>query len=593
MIDRFRETVKLILPEFYPKTPGRLNPYFTFADYRKIWVIGITLLTATALVPLAVATFTYYQLVQRSVDSELIFRTERVASNARRAVTFFFEEHLDALKFTVNEIGFDRLTDADHLVDVLKNLRLGFGGLTDLSVIADTGLQITYAGPFKLEGKNYGNQLWFKECKQHNYYVSETFHGYRNVPHMIIAVKGFRPDGSFFILRATLETERLFQTLTAYEPGTHADIFLTNRSFVLQTPSTYYGNIFEKMSLPPLDYSRKTQTVMSVDNQQQPIIMGYAFITTKLTDTPFILMVVKQKAGMLGVFLALRSNINRVVGFGTLAIVVVVTVLCTIMVNMLFRADRSKAETMVLMEQNNRLASIGQLAAGVAHEINNPLALINQAAGYIKDLFVIEKRYHADEALMESVDCILDAGDKCATITKQLLGFARKVDTKIQKINLREVISDVLIFHQKEAIYRNISVAVNMPREPLEIETDPGKLEQILLNLVNNAFHAMEDGCSLKIMASSNNDESVVISISDNGCGISKENLQKIFEPFFTTKQKDRGTGLGLAITYGLVKKLHGDISVESKKNEGTTFTITLPVRIQKEEGNNEDTPGG
>ena len=585
MIGRFHEIVKQIWPEFYAKNSGRLNPYYTFKDYRKIWAIGIALLTATALVPLAVATITYYQMVQRSVDFELALRTERVASNARRAVTFFLEERLDALKFTVNEIGFDQLTDADHLVAVLRNLRLGFGGLADLSVIADTGVQIAYAGTFELGGKNYSDQAWFKECKQHNYYVSETFNGYRNVPHMIIAVKGLRPDGGSYILRATLETERLFQTLSSYETGVHADIFLTNRSFMLQTPSKYYGNIFEKMSLPLLDYSRKTQTVMSIDNERRSIITGYAFITTKQTDTPFILMVVKQKAKMIGALLALRSNFNWVVGLGTFTIVVVVTVLCTIMVNLLFRADRSKAETMVLMEESNRLASIGQLAAGVAHEINNPLALINQAAGYIKDLFVIEKRYQLDEVLMESVDSILDAGDKCATITKQLLGFARNVDTTIQKVNLREVISDVLIFHQKEAAYRNISVALIMPKEKLEIETDPGKLEQILLNLITNAFHALEDGRSLEIQAFSSNDEAVVISVKDNGCGIPKDNLQKIFEPFFTTKQKYHGTGLGLAITYGLVKKLHGSISVESKENEGTTFTITLPIRIQEKEG--------
>lgn len=585
MIGLFRKVIKLIWPKFYHKTTGQLNPYFTFVDYRKIWGIGVTLLLATALVPLAVATLTYYQLVQQSVDSELVFRTERVASNVRRAVTFFFEERLNALKFTVNEIGFDQLTVAGHLVTVLKNLKFGFGGLTDLSVIADTGVQIAYAGPFELEGKNYNNQIWFKECKQHNYYVSETFHGYRDEPHMIVAVKGFRPDGSFFILRATLETEQLFQTLSSYEPGAHADIFLTNRSFVLQTPSKYYGDIFEKMSLPALDYSKKTQTVMSTDNLLRPIITGYAFITTELTDTPFILMVVKQKAGMIGVWLALRSNINWVVGFGTLIIIVVVTVMCTIMVNLLFRADRSKAETMLMMEQNNRLATIGKMAAGVAHEINNPLALINETAGYVKDLFVIEKRFPPEEVLMESINCILDAVDKCATITKQLLGFARKEDTKIQKVNIRKVISDVLIFHQKEAAYRNISVKLNMPKKDLEIETDQGKLEQILLNLINNAFQAMEDDRSLEIEASPVTDGEVAITVSDTGCGIPKEHLQKIFEPFFTTKKKDRGTGLGLAITYGLVKKLHGDIWMHSKENAGTTFTITLPIRIQKDEG--------
>ena len=224
-------------PNFIAQDNKHLDPYFTFTDYRRIWVIGIFVLVATALVPLLAVTIIHYQLLQKSVDSELTLRAERLASNARRAVTFFLEERLDALRFTVNEIGYDQLTDPDHLAEILRNLKLGFGGLTDLSVIAHTGAQVAYAGPFNLEGRDYSNQRWFIECQKHHFYVSEIFRGYRDVPHIIIAVKSLRPDGSFFILRATLETERLIQTLSTYETGAHAEIFLINRSGIVQTPS--------------------------------------------------------------------------------------------------------------------------------------------------------------------------------------------------------------------------------------------------------------------------------------------------------------------------------------------------------------------
>ncbi|MEJ2170509.1 MAG: ATP-binding protein [Desulfobacterales bacterium] len=592
MIERFRKALMAIRPAFYRRKNKHLSPYLTFTDYRKIWAIGVSTLAMAALVPLLVVTVIHYRLIEKSVDSELILRTERLASNARRAVTFFMEERLNALRFTVNEIRYEQLTDPDHLGEVLRNLKLGFGGLTDLSVIDYSGIQVAYAGPFKLEGKNYSNQIWFIECQKCNFYVSEIFRGYRDVPHIIIAVKSFRPDGTNFILRATLDTERLIQLLDSYKTGAYAEIFLVNRSGIIQTPSKYYGDKFEKMSLPIPEYSQRTQAVMVHDAQNRSIIMGYAYITTQIADTPFILMVTKQKAGMMAVWLKLRANIQWVVGFGIMIILIAVFIICTFMVNKLYQADTAKAEAMALMEQNNQLVSIGRLAAGVAHEINNPLALINETAGYVKDLFVIKAQYREDPELMESIDYILEAVERCGTITRQLLGFARKFTVKIKKVNLNDVISDVLVFHNKEAEYRNIKVYVNVPEDMPEIETDRGKLQQILVNLVNNAFQAVDSGCVLEINAAQAGPEKVRITVTDNGCGMPEENLSKIFEPFFTTKEGDKGTGLGLAITYGLVKKLHGDIAVQSKENQGTTFTITLPTRIQEVMGENEGSAG-
>jgi len=238
---------------------------------------------------------------------------------------------------------------------------------------------------------------------------------------------------------------------------------------------------------------------------------------------------------------------------------------------------------MMAAEQNSQLASIGQLAAGVAHEINNPLALINETAGYVKDLFLIKEQYREDPELMEQIDSILEAVDRCGTITRQLLGFARHFDVQAQAIDLKEMITDVLNFHKKEAEYRNITIHLDVPESIPMIESDRGKLQQVLLNLINNAFQAIESGCFLDIRAAMDGPHQVQVSIRDNGCGISKENIQKVFEPFFTTKKEGKGTGLGLSITYGLVKKLHGDIKVQSTPGEGTTFVVTLPVRLERE----------
>jgi signal transduction histidine kinase len=581
-MDKLKANLKSLFPHFHRQSDEHLNPYHTFQDYRQIWGLGVFFLMATALLPLVAMTLIYYQLVDQSIDTESLLRTERLASNARRAVTFFLEERLAALTFAVNETSYERLSDPVRLEEVFKNLKLGFGGLTDLSVIADTGTQVAYAGPFNLEGKDYSHQPWFMECQQHNACVSEIFSGYRGVPHIVVAVKSVRPDGKYFVLRATLETERLIQTLSSYKTGEHADIFLVNRDGVLQTPSQFYEGDGLHMNIALPAYSERTKAIMSTDRNGQPIVIGYAFIDTKIAPTSFVLMVVKQKAGMMKVWMDLRSNINWFLFASALVIALVILLTASFMVNKMFDADREKAKTMAAAEQSCQLASIGQLAAGVAHEINNPLALINETAGYVRDLFTIKKQYKDDPELIEHIDSIIETVERCGTITRQLLGFSRRFDVQIQPIDLRLMVSEVLNFHKKEAEYRDISIHADIPDSIPLIQTDRGKLQQIILNLVNNAFQATDNGGALDIRADMADDQRVRLTIRDNGCGISEAHLKKIFEPFFTTKKEGKGTGLGLSITYGLVNKLHGEITVQSKQGVGTTFVVTLPVHMQK-----------
>jgi two-component system NtrC family sensor kinase len=572
-----------IWTQFQQEDNDHLNRYYTFQNYRQIWGIAIFILMTAALLPLIFMTFTYYRLMETSIDTESLLRTERLASNTRRAVTFFLEERLDALRFTGREMGYDQLTDPERLSEALRNLKLGFGGVTDLGVIAENGAQVAYAGPFNLEGKDYSGQPWFIKCQQHSACVSETFLGYRDVPHIVVAVKSARSDGQFFILRATIETERLIQTMKSYKVGQHTDIFLINREGLFQTPSQFYAGESKHLDIPVPGYSDRTKALMSEDREGRPIVVSYAFINTNIVPTPFILMVVKQKVGMMKVWLDLRTHINWFFGVSAVVLAIVITLTSTFMVNKIFQADRQKAHSMAMMEQNAQLASIGQLAAGVAHEINNPLALINETAGYVKDLFLIKKQYQKDQELVEHFDSIIEAVERCGTITGQLLGFARRFDFHTQPINLKDLITDVLNFHNKEAEYRDIAIHLDIPENLPLIETDRGKLQQIILNLVNNAFQAIDDGCFLDIQAEMEGADKVRLAIGDNGCGIAEDHLKKVFEPFFTTKKEGKGTGLGLSITYGLVKNLQGNITVQSKPGEGTTFVITLPIQLQKE----------
>jgi signal transduction histidine kinase len=583
MTNVLKNWLELFRSKFHDVDDEHLKSYLPFRDYRKIWIVGIAILMTTTLLPLVVMALIFYQLTERSIDTESLLRTEQLTSNARRAVSFFLEERLAALTFTANEMSYAKLSNPDLLAELLRNLKLGFGGLTDLSVIADTGTQVTYAGPFQLEGKDYSEQPWFMECQRHNICVSEIFSGYRDVPHIVVAVKSQQPDGRSFVLRATLETERLIQTLAAFRTGEHADLFMTNHAGVLQTPSSYREPGTNHSTIPVPPYAERTRSRLAKGPDGQPIVVGYAYITTQIAPTNFILMVVKQKVGMMKVWLNLRRQINwfLLASAGLIAIVIMMT--ATFMVNKLFHADQEKAKTMIMAEQSCQLASIGQLAAGVAHEINNPLALINETAGYIRDLFMIKQQYQDDPEMVEHIDSIIEAVERCGTITRQLLGFARRFDVQTQRIDLSNMVDDVLNFHKKEAEYRNITVHVDIPEDIPLIETDRGKLQQIILNLVNNAFQAVENGCFLDIRAAMADAEHVQLSIRDNGCGIAEEDLNKIFEPFFTTKKEGKGTGLGLAIIYSLVQRLHGSIQVQSKTGEGTTFEVTLPVQIEKD----------
>jgi len=230
------------------------------------------------------------------------------------------------------------------------------------------------------------------------------------------------------------------------------------------------------------------------------------------------------------------------------------------------------------LKQQEKLAHMGQLSAGIAHELNNPLGVIIMYSNILLD------ELDQDSDFRDDLKLIVDQSDRCKSIVGGLLNFARKNQVKFDNINLVELVnkslSSVILRHNVTLNTRN---RLNNPMATVDIE----QMIQVISNLAKNAIEAMPDGGELTVTMD-DEPETIKIEVADEGQGISKENLEKIFEPFFTTKEIGKGTGLGLATIYGIVKMHKGQIKVDSNTDEaegptGTTFTITLPRHPVKE----------
>jgi len=570
--------LKKLKPQFWDHRDVAAGPGKYLFNFRRIWKMVVVLMAVVTLAPLISITLIDYNVTEHAIESEVLLRTSRLVSNTRRTVSYFFAERMAALEFLVQDNSLEELNQSKRLAALLDNLKMAFGGFADLGIIDASGNQMTYVGPYKLEGKNYRDQEWFKEVLERSVHISDVFLGFRKTPHLVIAIKHTEADGSFYVLRATLDTERYNDLLSQLEMSGLGDAFIVNHQGKLQTPSLYHGKALEKMSLPVPEYSAKTQVFEGRNPEGKALIVGYAYIA----ETPFILMIVKQKSELMMTWNRTRTELILFLIISITVILLVILGVSTYLVERIFVADQKRVMTLHHVEYSNKMASLGRLAAGVAHEINNPLAIINEKAGLIMDLFTIKKEYTGDPKLMSLVNSVLSSVERCATITRRLLNFSRHIDISIEPLNLKEVIQDVLGFLGKEAEYRSIAVSVNVPNDIPQLVSDRGRLQEILLNLFNNAFAALSDGGRLDIAARREDKHFLSLIVTDNGCGIPERDIERVFEPFFSTKGGKGGTGLGLSITYGLVQEIGGSISVESEEGKGTSFSIRLPIKMEK-----------
>jgi len=281
IIDRFK-------PKFWDYADISGNKHKRSYDFRKIWKVILLLTLSAALIPLIILAVIDYRVNKRAMESEILLRTGSLVSNTVRSVSYFLDERKAALKFILLNNNYETLISPDFLEKLLKDLKNGFGGFADIGIIDENGIQIAYKGPHRLVGKDYSNVNWFKETISNGAYISEVFKGFRNIPHMVIAVKHKTETGKSYIIRATIDTEPFNELLSNLEVEGGGDVFLINHNDIIQTPSRNHGDVLDKAGISISECSEKSM-VKHAESPTGPIIIGYSCIT----ESPFILIIIK------------------------------------------------------------------------------------------------------------------------------------------------------------------------------------------------------------------------------------------------------------------------------------------------------------
>jgi two-component system NtrC family sensor kinase len=517
---------------------------------------------------------------QSSYREKIYAHLGQLVQNHKQNIDSFLKEKLGLVRFLASTFSFEELSNEGFLQDRLYNLQQDFGPVfVDLGVVNERGIQTAYAGPFKLGGVHYGQAEWFKKALAKDYFISDVFLGLRGLPHFIVTVKD-NWNGENWVLRSTIDFVAFSNLVSGIRVGQTGFAFIVNREGEFQTkplhePAATKIRWWELMA----ERSRgddKVRTMERRDESGKKMI----YVASFLKENEWLLIFQQDASDAFrDLSRAIRVTIIILL-LGGLGIVSMAFLLSRRVVSRIARADREKEMMDEQIVETGKLASVGELAAGIAHEINNPVAIMVEEAGWIEDLLQ-EEEFKESKNLDEfkrALKQINTQGKRCKEITYKLLSFARKTDSRVHEINLNELLEEIVALSSQRAKFSNVIITTDLQEDLPLVKVSSSEMQQVFLNLVNNSVDAMEKrGGTITIKSRFVGDDAVV-EVTDNGPGIPKANLGRIFDPFFTTKPVGKGTGLGLSIVYGIIKKVGGDIEVHSAVDVETTFRVKIPV---------------
>ena len=552
--------------------------------YHLIGIKMTVIIICFSLVPLVVLGFSLYRHFSNSYTSRVLESLRASVEDRKRAIDLFFEERVSQLASIANTHTFSQITKPGYLDELFSLIQSRSRYYIAIGIIDMDGNHVAYVGPYNLKGFNYHETEWLQTVCMQGTYKSDVFLGFRRAPHFIIAVMKRESDGFWWILRATINTELFESLVLAARKGRYGDAFLINEKGEYQTNPQVIGKTTDQ-SLPlEVRFFHGTKvTEATINNRKVAIAASW------LENKRWMLVVIEDLEEELFPILQAKHLALALLFAGISAIVIGAVAVSVIMVRQLEQADRERSVLDAELMQSSKMAALGRLAAGVAHEINNPLAVIREKAGWLKDLLE-EEDIQASENFKEFADAVEKIEyhvERAREVTHRLLGFARRMEPRREMINVNKVILETLSFLENEAMYRNITIHKDLASDIPDIQSDGAQLQQVFLNILNNAIDAVERDGDIWIKTKlKDGGSSVVIEISDSGPGIPEDIIDRIFDPFVTTKPAGKGTGLGLSITYNIVEKLGGKIYAHNRESgHGAVFTVELPVVA----GGNED----
>ena len=535
-----------------------------YAGQKKLFLFVIIL----AVLPLVGITWQTSNLYQESWLTRTRAELSSSAQSRKELIDFFLSTQEDVLESVVEQYDRNTLSRTGNLARVFAAINRS-GVMTDVGVIDTAGNHLAYVGPFaeQLAGRNYAEAPWFAKVMRNGRYISDIFTGYRNVPHLIVAVTN--RDKSM-ILRATINSAMFNGLLVSANVGPDGDAFIISGNGDLQTPSRLG---IQRMT--PEDAARLRTVAESEDHVQQLDKDLYAVVS--INDGNWHLVLKTDMASSLKGFFQARKIGLAVMFLSAFLILMVALMVIRSLVDRIARAEDQRMVLTDKVRAVEKMALVGRLAASVAHEINNPLQVIGAQAGWMSELLAEGDNAQAGnyQEYRQAVGKIEEQVKRAGGITHRLLGFSRSPEKKWICADINKTVEDTILLLEKAARASRIRIIRDYQQELSALETDPAQLQQVFLNILNNAVDAIGQDGDIKVSTRSVNG-TVRVQFADSGPGIAEHVLDKIFTPFFTTKEKGKGTGLGLAVSRNIVERLHGDLTVANQEGGGCLFTVSL-----------------
>lgn len=456
-------------------------------SYRKLhWKIVATTLSFS-LVPLFVVGFSIYYQFSVSYKAKVMESLRTLTENRANAVDLFLDERVSQLNTLVYTNSIDQLGDERYLTRVFTLLQMRSKSFVDVGIIDAEGNHVAYVGPYQLKGLNYRNEEWFGETMLRGIYISDVFTGFRKFPHFVIAI--MRREGEkTWILRATINTDIFEAMVKAAQIGMKGDAFLMNKDNILQTSPRFGGELLGKVGypiFPKFQGARVEETELGGEEALYGIVW--------LKDKQWLLVIKEDPLENLTPILRTRVLVIALVLGGVLVIVMGTLLVSNAVVRQLVKTDREKAALDAGLVQSSKMAALGKLAAGIAHEVNNPLAVIKEKVGWMKDL-LSEEDVEASENFKEFDDAVKKIDyhvERARKVTHRLLGFARRMEPIQEQVTMNRVIEETVDFLKNEAHYRNIEIRTTLDPDMPTTTSDSSQLQQVFLNILNNAIDAI------------------------------------------------------------------------------------------------------